>query len=180
MSEQSLRVAVIIGSTREGRFGPTVAHWFVGRAGLRDDIEVDLVDLAEVPVPSPDLTARIDAADAFVVVTPEYNHSFPGPLKHAIDSVHAEWRAKPVAFVSYGGISGGLRAVQQLRNIFPELRAMTIRETVSFHQAWFQFDEKGEPIEAEAVDKAATALLDELSWWARTLRQGRSSRPYAS
>jgi hypothetical protein len=75
----------------------------------------------------------IDAADAFVVVTPEYNHSYPASLKHAIDMAHGEWNTKPVAFVSYGGISGGLRAVEALRLVFAELHATTIRDTVSFH-----------------------------------------------
>jgi NAD(P)H-dependent FMN reductase len=180
MQQAPLQVAVVIGSTREGRFGPIVAQWFVGQAEHRSDISVDLVDLADVPVTEGVFARRIERADAVVLVTPEYNHSFPGPLKTAIDSALAEWRAKPVAFVSYGGISGGLRAVQQLRNIFPELRAMTVRETVSFHHAWFQFDEKGDPVDPDNVNRAAAALLEELTWWGHTLRQARNDRPFAA
>lgn len=88
---------------------------------------LDVIDLADTRVPSAELADRIGAADAFVVVTPEYNHSYPGPL-HAIDSVGEQWRAKPVGFVSYGGVSGGLRAVEPLRVVFAELHAVTIRE----------------------------------------------------
>jgi len=138
--DQPFNLAVIIGSTREGRYGPRVASWFHHRALERDDVEVDLVDLAETPLPvvqqahpvptgeytSAEVRAfaqRIGSADAFVVVTPEYNHSFPGPLKLAIDSVYPEWAAKPVGFVSYGGVAGGLRAVEHLRPVFAELHA---------------------------------------------------------
>ncbi len=88
-------------------------------------IDTDLIDLAELTVPQSladhpdvaDFAARIEAADAVIVVTPEDNHSYPGPLKTAIDAVRAPWRAKPVAFVSYGGLSGGLRAVEALRSL---------------------------------------------------------------
>src|SRR5918998_5196989 len=111
-------LAVIVGSVREGPFGPVVAGWFVGQAKQRDDVSVDVIDLADTPIPSTNYSSRIGAADAFVVVTPEYNHGYPGPLKTAIDSVGREWQAKPVGFVSYGGLSGGLRAVEQLRVVF--------------------------------------------------------------
>ncbi|HEU0128840.1 MAG TPA: NAD(P)H-dependent oxidoreductase, partial [Pseudonocardiaceae bacterium] len=106
-------LAVIVGSVREGRFGPVVADWFVGQAKQRDDLGVDLIDLADTPIPSTNFSSRIDAADAFVVVTPEYNHGYPASLKQAIDLLKNQWYAKPVAFVSYGGVSGGLRAVEQ-------------------------------------------------------------------
>jgi NAD(P)H-dependent FMN reductase len=119
MTEQPLRIVVIIGSTREGRFGPTVASWFVDETTGRADLDVDVLDLAEAgqperlggfdqPPPEPvrAVAARLAAADGFVVVTPEYNHSYPAPLKTLIDW-HDAWQAKPVAFVSYGGMSGG-------------------------------------------------------------------------
>lgn len=180
-----LRLAVIVGSTREGRFGPTVARWFAARAALRGDDDLDLVDLADVSLPAmtpagpdPDvdaLIARIAAADCFVVVTPEYNHAYPASLKAAIDLVPPRaWRAKPVGFVSYGGISGGLRAVEQLRQVFPELEATTVRETVSFHGAHQRFGEDGEPHDP-AAEVAATKLLDQLAWWAVALRTARAA-----
>lgn len=183
MFEEPLKLAVIIGSNREGRFGHVVARWFVGQARQRDDMELDVIDLAEVDLPaaypartSPAVTAyaaRIDRADAFVIVTPEYNHGYPAGLKQAIDLVHAEWRAKPVAFVSYGGISGGLRAVEQLRQVFPELHAMTVRDTVSFAMAHGAFDASGEPVDAEGCNAAATTMLNEIRWWGNALRAAR-------
>ena len=114
------------------------------------------------------------------MVTPEYNHSFPGPLKHAIDSLGHQWQAKPVGFVSYGGLSGGLRAVEALRVVFAELHAVTIRETVSFHSAWARFHEHGAPRDPELVNAAAGALLDQLAWWACALRAARAARPYGT
>lgn len=172
------RLAIIVGSTREGRFGPTVAAWFAALAADRADLEVELVDLARTPIPGEAFGSAVGAADAIVVVTPEYNHSFPGPLKTAIDSLRGEWFAKPVAFVAYGGISGGLRAVEPLRGVFAELHAITIRETVSFAMAWEQFDADGNPKEREIVDAAAHRLLDQLRWWADTLRVGRAAAAY--
>ena len=121
MPDTPLRLTIIIGSTREGRFAPTVAAWFADHARARTDLVVDVVDLAEARLPdvlstkpAPSVRAmsqRLAAADAFVIVTPEYNHSFPASLKNAIDWHFKEWQAKPVGFVSYGGMSGGLRAV---------------------------------------------------------------------
>lgn len=180
MSADRLQLAVIVGSVREGRFGPVVADWFVGQAKQRDDVTIDVIDLADTPIPSAIFTDRIAAADAVGVVTPEYNHSYPGPLKHAIDSLGAPWRAKPVGFVSYGGLSGGLRAVEPLRIVFAELHAVTIRETVSFHQAGARFDEDGAPHHLDAVNAAARTLLDQLAWWAWALRAARAARPYVA
>ena len=113
-------------------------------------------------------------------MTPEYNHSFPAPLKNVIDWHFTQWQAKPVGFVSYGGISGGLRAVEQLRQVFAELHAVTIRDTVSFHGVWAQFDSDGRPNDAARYEKAARTMLDQLAWWGRTLREGRAKRPYAA
>jgi NAD(P)H-dependent FMN reductase len=173
-------LVVIVGSVREGRFGPVVADWFVGQAKQRDDLSVDVIDLVDTPIPSASFASRIDAADAFVVVTPEYNHGYPGPLKAAIDSVGREWQAKPVGFVAYGVLSGGLRAVEQLRIVFAELHTVTIRETVSFHGARERFDEHGTPRDPDAVNTAASALLNQLGWWADALRHARAARPYGT
>jgi NAD(P)H-dependent FMN reductase len=182
MSNDRIHLAVILGSDREGRFGPTVAHWFTDRARRRDDVEVDLIDIVDLGLPhrhpgGPNDAVRrhderISRADAFVIVTPEYNHSFPGGLKHAIDVVHGGWARKPVGFVSYGGISGGLRAVEHLRPVFAELHATTIRETVSFAMAHGAFED-GQPIDRTGAELAATVLLDDLVWWADALRTAR-------
>jgi NAD(P)H-dependent FMN reductase len=183
-----LLLTIITGSTRQGRFAPTVAGWFASQAGRRDDMTVDLIDLAEARLPdvladkpAPEvaaITPRLANADAFVVVTPEYNHSFPAPLKNAIDWHFKEWRAKPVGFVSYGGISGGLRAVEQLRQVFAELHAVTVRDTVSFHGAWTQFDSEGRPKDPAGYERAAQSMLDQLAWWGQALREARAQRPY--
>ncbi|SHH51378.1 NADPH-dependent FMN reductase [Streptomyces sp. 3214.6] len=184
-----LNLAVIVGSTRSGRIGPRVAAWLADRAGDHDDLRVDVIDLAEAALPSdldassPQVTAlapRLARADAFVVVTPEYNHSFPAPLKTAIDCFRTEWQAKPLGFVSYGGVSGGLRAVEQLRQVFAETHTVGVRDTVSFHNVWEQMGEQGEfPVEPAGCDAAAKTMLDQLVWWARTLRAGRQAHPYS-
>jgi len=183
-----LRVVVVIGSTRQGRFGPTVADWFVRQAALRDAIEVDVVDAGQVELPRvfgaaaehpsvAEATDMLARADAFVVVTPEYNHSYPGTLKNLIDTHHTEWQAKPVGFVSYGGISGGLRAVEHLRPVFAELHAVTVRDSVALPNPWGRFDEAGALSDPGAAD-AAAVLLDQLLWWGEALRAARAVRPY--
>ncbi len=189
-SDSPLHLALIVGSTREGRFGPTVARWFARQVESRPDIEVDVIDLADLDLPAvlssrpnPAVDAyrrRLARSDAFVVVTPEYNHGYPAPLKQAIDLAHREWQAKPVAFVAYGGMSGGLRAVEQLRLVFAELHAVTIRDCVSFHNPWPQFDAEGSLRDGAPVEAAAATLLDRLAWWARALRAARSAEPYAA
>jgi NAD(P)H-dependent FMN reductase len=195
MARQPLQLAVIFGSVRDGRFGPTAGNWFVAQARLRSDVTVDVIDLAAITLPMTqpsfgaepmpdavlalrDLTPRLAAADAFVVVTPEYNHSFPAALKNAIDWHRQQWHAKPVGFVSYGGISGGLRAVEALRLVFAELHAVTVRDTVSFHDAWHQFDADGTPVNSDGCNKAAATLLDQLTWWAQALREAKICSPY--
>ncbi|MER6424928.1 NAD(P)H-dependent oxidoreductase [Streptomyces sp. NPDC001137] len=192
MSSDRIRVAVILSSVRRGRFGPTIANWFVGTADQRDDIEVDLVDLADYPLPTglsdqpePEVaellgafSARLAEADGFVVVTPEYNHSFPASLKAALDWTQHEWHAKPVGFVGYGGLAGGLRAVQQLKHIFTELHAVPVRDAVSFHGPWSQFDAEGNLIEGANAEAAAKVLWDKLSWWALATREAKARRPY--
>ncbi|MFG2606233.1 NADPH-dependent FMN reductase [Streptomyces sp. NPDC048514] len=188
-----LRLAVLVGSGRPGRSGTAVARWFAAEARRCDGLETDVVDLAEhplpaepVPAPPPEvcevlarLTPRLDRADMFVVVTPEYNRSFPATLKTAIDWHDSEWQAKPVGFVSYGGRSGGLRAVEQLHQVFGELHAVPVRDTVSFHGVGQLFDADGRPTDPAGSSAAAQLLLDELGWWGRVLREGRARHPYA-
>ncbi|WP_410606484.1 NADPH-dependent FMN reductase [Amycolatopsis sp. lyj-109] len=194
MSTENLRLAVIIGSVREGRFGPTAASWFAAEARQRTDLDVDVIDLADEPLPhvlsaapAPEtvqtletLTPRLAAADAFVVVTPEYNHSFPASLKNAIDWHMKQWQAKPVGFVSYGGFAGGLRAVEHLRQVFAELHAVTVRDTVSFHNVWELFGKDGLPKDATGCNAAAKTMLDQLAWWGTALREAREKHPYQS
>lgn len=194
MSTEPIAVAVIVGSVRTDRFGGVVANWFTEQVKQRPDMEVDVIDLVDVPLPvtltnqpSPEtarvldvVSPRLAAADTFVVVTPEYNHSFPASLKNVIDWHYTQWRAKPVGFVSYGGLAGGLRSVEHLRQVFAELHAITPRDTVSFHNAWNQFGTDGQPTEPEGCGAAAKTMLDELAWWGTALRDARRRNPYPS
>lgn len=191
MTTSHLRLVVITGSTRDGRFGPTVTTWFANLATSIAPVDIDIVDLADIELPAvhpnwgaertpahAHLGARLDAADAFVIVTPEYNHSFPAALKNAVDLFRDEWRAKPVGFVSYGGQGGGLRAVEQLRLVFAELHAVTVRDSVSFHGAGSVFED-GQPVDPTVCNSAAANMLDQLDWWGSALRSARTLRPYA-
>ncbi len=191
--DDPLRLTVVVGSTREGRFGPTVAGWFVEEARQRAGLAIDVLDLADLALPDrltgygqpppgevTAVTPRLASADAFVVVTPEYNHSYPAPLKTLIDWHMQEWQAKPVGFVSYGGMSGGLRAVEHLRGVFAEMHAVTVRDTISFHGAWARFGSDNRPIDAAECSAAAKAMLDQLVWWANALRDARAVRPYGT
>ncbi|MER5306539.1 NAD(P)H-dependent oxidoreductase [Streptomyces sp. NPDC002773] len=187
-----LSLALVVASDRDGRFAPVITDWFRSRLAGREDFTVSVVDLAEVDLPtslsydpSPAVRAELakvtpvlEAADAFVVITPEYNHSFPASLKNLIDRHYTEWQAKPVGFVSYGGLSGGLRAVEQLRQVYAEMHAVTVRETVSFHNAHGQFDENGQHKDPAGADMAAQALLDQIGWWGRALKDAKSATPY--
>ncbi|KUL72786.1 MULTISPECIES: NADPH-dependent FMN reductase [unclassified Streptomyces] len=189
MSHAPLKIGVLIGSVRPGRFADKVSRWFLSEIGQRDDMETHVIDLSE-PVladelkltleqsDAPTLARRIGGLDGFVVITPEYNHGYPAALKLAVDYVYREWRAKPVGFVSYGGMAGGQRAVEQLRQVFAEMHAVTLRDTVSFHMAWERFDDDGRPHDEDGSAKAAAVLLDQLAWWGLTLREGRALRSY--
>jgi len=183
-----LKLELILGSVRVSRFGTTVLRWFDDRARLNPEWEVGVLDLADLSIPGDFstnadvelLTYRIAQADAVVVITPEYNHSIPGPLKSAIDIIpKSSWEAKPVGFVSYGGLSGGLRAVEQLRLVFAEIHATTVRDTVSFHGTSASFDDQGQPVHADLVNQAAHQLLGRLGWWAWALKSARAARPYS-
>ncbi|GGC02079.1 FMN reductase [Oxalicibacterium flavum] len=184
-----LNIALIYGSTREGRFCDTVARWSAAQLLRHQGIRLDIVDPAKIELPmrlerqcSPALTTlktRIGAADAYVIVTPEYNHGYPAILKHLIDSVYGEWQAKPVGFVSYGGLHGGTHAVEQLRQVFAEVHSVTMRNTVSFTEAWKQFDRDGRLLEPNLAEQSMRMMSAQLRWWAEALRQARRQQPYA-
>lgn len=142
------KLQVIVASTRPGRVGPIVAEWFVRLAEQHGGLEVGVTELAELALPMMDephhpklrnyqhehsraWSAIVDSADAFVFVMPEYNYTFTAPLKNALDYLHAEWAYKPVGFVSYGGISGGLRAVQSLKPVVTTLSMFPLPVGVS-------------------------------------------------
>ncbi len=190
-------VAVIVGSTRDDRIGGRVAAWFVGEVEAHGGFAVDVIDLHVVGDDLPErlpaghpargdypagvrpLADRIGAADGFVLVTPEYNHGYPGSLKDAIDLVNAEWRAKPVAFVSYGGLSGGIRAVEQLRQVMVELHTVPVRDAVHIPFARRSFTDGTAPDDPDGmIADGVHALLRRLDWWARALARARADAPY--
>jgi NAD(P)H-dependent FMN reductase len=163
-------------------------NWLVHELAAHPHFLPEVIDPLELDLPmrhekqaSPavaELRQRVARADGFIVVTPEYNHGYPAPLKFLIDSVGAEWEAKPVGFVSYGGVSGGLRAVEQLRQVFVELHTVLVRDSVSFATAWEQFDEQGQLRQPERARRSLEAMLQRLHWWGQALRTARTSRPY--
>lgn len=173
-----MNLLVIVGSTRPGRAGLPVSEWFVKRAASHDGVAVTVADLAELDLPlldepnhprlrqylnrhTKDWSAMVDAADAIVIVTPEYNHSYPAPLKNALDYLHQEWQYKPVGFVSYGGVSAGTRAVVALKPVVSALRMVPVVENVNipFHP---QFLKDGVLEPNETTTQAADAMVDEL------------------
>jgi NAD(P)H-dependent FMN reductase len=173
------RLTIIIGSTRPGRAGLPIATWFAGRARAHGGFDVGVADLAELKLPlldepnhprlgqylhqhTKDWSAVVGAADAFVMVTPEYNHGYPAALKNAIDYLHNEWGDKPVGFVSYGGVSAGTRAVGQLKQVVTPLKMMPVVDAVNipFHPQFI--DEEGRVQANEIMEQAAAAMLDEL------------------
>ena len=184
-----LNIALIYGSTREGRFCDTVAQWACGQIRRHPRMNVDIIDPALLGMSVRlerqcsdalvDLKDSIRSADAYVIVTPEYNHGYPAALKHLIDSVYGEWQAKPVGFVSYGGLHGGTHAIEQLRQVFAELHAVTMRNTVTFIEAWKQFDHAGQLIHATLAEQSMRMMTAQLCWWADALRQARCKQPYA-
>jgi NAD(P)H-dependent FMN reductase len=178
---------IFVASTRPGRKGAAVAAWFERQARGHARFDVELVDLAEVNLPLLDepehprlrkyqnahtkqWSARVEKADAFVFVTPEYNYSSPPSLLNAIDYLVVEWAYKPAAFVSYGGVSGGTRSVQMTKQLLTALRVMPIPEAVSipFFTAFID-KTTGAFAPDEKQDKAAVVMLDELLRWTEAL-----------
>lgn len=185
------RLHVILASTRPGRAGEPIAGWFAERARAHGAFDVELIDLAEVALPFFDepahprlrryehdhtkaWSARIDAADAFAFVTPEYNHGYPATLKNAIDFLHFEWQHKPVGFVSYGGVAAGTRAVQQLKQVVVTLKMLPLFEAVSIPFHTQLLDEEGRVQANETMEAAADAMLDELVLSEQALRPRRA------
>lgn len=186
--QKRIKVAVIMGSVRPGRFCDTVTSWLMAALENSTEFALKVIDPAELPLPgwadlqesigAAELRGRLAEADAFIIVTPEYNHSFSAALKSVIDTAYEEWQAKPVGFVSYGGVSGGLRAVEQLRLVFAELHAVTMRDSVSFASAWHQFDERGNLINPAQAEKSLHAMMSKLHWWASALNTARQQSAY--
>lgn len=183
------KIKVIIGSTRDARFGKQVADWFMGIASEQEEVAYELVDLKTVDLPflnepKPPLAGNyqhettkkwaevVADADGFVFVTPEYNHSIPASLKNAIDTVAGEWANKPVAYVGYGVI-GGVRSIEHLRQIASQLRMFDIRDEVLVINYWSMLDEKGAFQPDENLAKEARAVVSTLNFWAADFAEAR-------
>ncbi len=183
---------IIIASTRPGRKGPSIAKWIYDKALTHAAFNVELLDLAEINLPFLDepehprlkkyhhehtkkWSATIDSADAFIMVTPEYNFSMPATLKNALDFLFQEWGKKPVAFVSYGGMSGGIRSVQTLKQVVTTLKMMPLPESIALPFFTKHIDENGVFKGDEQLDKSASALLKELESWTGALKTIRTT-----
>jgi NAD(P)H-dependent FMN reductase len=183
---------IVVASTRPGRSGRSVAEWFHGKAVDSGLFEVELVDLAEVGLPfldephhpklkqyvnahTKEWSTTVERGDAYVFVTPEYNHSFNAVLKNALDYLHHEWQHKAAGFVSYGGISGGTRAVNGLRQVVSTLKLVPVVEAVNIPFLAQFLAEDGTLRPNEVTDAAADAMLAELAKLTGALRPMRLS-----
>jgi NAD(P)H-dependent FMN reductase len=193
-----LKLQVIIGSTRPTRAADRVVPWVVDRARAHPAFDVEVLDLRDWPLPmfaehfgtigdfndptySDPLVRRwnhkIKEADAYLVITPEYNHSVPGVLKNAIDNVWVSFafRNKAIIAVGYsGGISGGIRAIEHLAQIAIEAELVPLRTAVVIPQVATAFDDEGQPTNP-VTEISLGVALDDLAWWSAALKQARAS-----
>ena len=184
---------IIIASTREGRKGPSVANWVFEEALKHEQFKTELLDLKEINLPFLDephhpnqrkytkqstieWSAIIEPTDAFIVVTPEYNHGFPATLKNALDTVYQEWNNKPIAFVSYGGLSGGIRAVELIKPVILALKMLPIVHSVNIPFFAQQIDETGKFNANEKMQKSLGSLFSELTKWTKVLKEVREAK----
>ena len=190
MNNQRLKVAIIIGSTRPGRNGEAVGRWIYEKAKNRDDAEYELVDIKDYNLPLLDepippsmgrysnehtkiWSTKIDSFDAYVFVTPEYNHGIPGALKNAIDFLFKEWNNKVAGFVSYGS-AGGVRAVEQLRLVMAEVKVATVRAQVQL-SLFTDFENFSAFKPHEIHVKSTNNVLDEVISWASVMKTLRTN-----
>jgi len=184
-------LTIVIGSTRPGRSALPIATWFAEQARAHGGFDVQIADLAELNLPLMDepmhplfqqyshdhtknWSALVAKSDAFVFVSPEYNHSYAAPIKNAIDYLHAEWYYKPVGFVSYGGVSGGTRAVGALKPVVAALKMTPLTESVIIANHAQFMSETGEFQGNDGTNFAALGMLAELAKMEAALRPLRS------
>lgn len=194
---KKLKLKVILGSTRDARFGENVSKWTMKELTGSEVFEPELLDLRDYELPyyenatpasmlqapydSPAIqrwSEKISEADAFIIITPEYNHGYTAVLKSALDAIYHEWNRKPVAFISYGASASGARAIEQLRQVVAELQMVSVREAISLgiYSGEQIFNEDGEMV-VPANSKRIAKLFSELGWWASALTTARSSSP---
>lgn len=191
-----IKLKIILCSTRPGRKGPLVLDWLLKLARADKKFRTQVIDLKEENLPfhnEPELPAlhhykykrtrqwsrKIAAADAFIFVTPEYNHGYSAPLKNALDFLFREWNYKPAAFVSYGGIAGGTRAVQMLVQVVTALKMMPLTESVHFPGFSKYITEEGTFVPPQEAEKGAIKMLSELAKWSYGLKKIREEQPHS-
>ena len=191
------RLQIIVGSTRPERNADRVLPWVTRRAEENESFEVEVLDLRDWPLPmfqehagtigdiaDPTFSepivkrwnTKIGEGDAYLVITPEYNHSIPGVLKNALDSVFASFamRNKPIACVSYSGaIAGGVRAIEHMAQIAVEADMAPLRSSVIIPFVQSSFDDAGEPVN-KLTDVGMGIVLDDLAWWSKALENARA------
>ncbi|OLV16238.1 NADPH-dependent FMN reductase [Deinococcus marmoris] len=187
--KEQLRLQIVIASTRPGRVGKPIGEWMAAEARQYEGFEVEVADLAEINLPffdesnhprfqkyehqhTKDWSARVAASDAYVFVQPEYNYGISAPLKNALDYLVMEWNRKPAAFVSYGGVSAGLRAAQHTRQVLAALNMMPIAAAVSIPFVGSMMHD-GEFQPSDIVQASVVPMLDELHLWAAALQDMR-------
>lgn len=180
-----IKVAIIIGSTRPGRVGESVARWVYELASKRKDAEFELVDIQDFNLPLLDepvppsqgryskphtkvWAAKIDSFDGYVFVTPEYNHGICGALKNAIDFLYREWNNKAAGFVGYGSV-GGVRAVEQLRLVMAEVQVATVRSQVAL-SLFTDFENFTTFKPVSHQDQLLNQMLDQLVAWGGAMK----------
>ena len=188
-----LKIAIVIGTTRAARFGHKPAQWIREIAAQRDDLDVEIVDLRDFPMPFFDEVAsnawapsqnpaaqtwqkKVAEFDGYIFVTAEYNHSMPAVLKNALDYASPEWNKKAAAFVGYGAV-GAARAIEHLRGIAAELQLATIKVGVYIQGADFMavWKEGKDVKDIPHLQPGVKDLLDQLTWWTRALKAAREA-----
>jgi NAD(P)H-dependent FMN reductase len=182
MNERPLSIPVILGTTRKGRMSAHAAHFVTGELKQRENVVTELIDIAQMPLPvddagegvkNADFSEKMKFADGLVIVSPEYNHSFPGLLKHVLDSCLKEYIHKPAGIVGVSaGVFGGARGIQSLLAVLRELGLVSIFWDLNFGNVSTVFDASGKLLD-EAFVRRADKFLAELVWMAKTLRYGR-------
>jgi NAD(P)H-dependent FMN reductase len=184
MNERPLSIPVILGTVRKGRRSAHAAQFVMGELQKREGVVTELIDISKVPMPVDDageaikdagFSAKMKLADALVIVSPEYNHSFPGLLKHVMDSCLKEYIHKPAGIAGVSAsIFGGARGIESFLAVLRELGLVTIFWDLNFGNVSSVFDESGKLLDQSFV-RRSDKFLEELVWMAKTLRYGRDN-----
>lgn len=192
-----MKILIILGSTRPSRRSVGIGTWFATIASAYKEATFEIVDLADFPLPfynepvgagmlesvgyttkeAEAWAKKVEEADGYVIIAPEYNHGYPAVLKNALDYVYKAWNNKPIGFVSYGSAAGGSRSVEQLRLVAVELQMAPIRNQVVIPFILSALDDTGTLKDPDQhYLHAATAMIEQLLWWTKALKKAREER----